>query len=81
VYDKNKTFLTEADGKPYAGCYVNCALNIWAQDNQYGRRINAELVSVQFLRDGDAFSGGVRSTGDEYEDLSEGADDEAAALL
>lgn len=77
VVDINpRVVLSTKDGRPYGGSYVNVRLNIYAQDNTYGRRINATLVSVQFVRDGDAFGGGTRSTGDEYEDLSAGSTDE-----
>lgn len=59
VVDLDKSPLTQADGKPYSGCYVNVSLDIWAQDNQFGKRINAKLLAVQFARDGEAFSGGA----------------------
>ena len=42
---------------PYAGCYVNAIIRVWAMDNEHGKRINASLEAVQFLRDGEAFSG------------------------
>lgn len=60
VIDQRRADLVEADGKPYSGCYVNAQLELWAQDNSYGKRINAQLRGVQFLRDGDAFAGGSR---------------------
>lgn len=47
--------LTPASGKPYAGCYVNASIRLWAQDNQFGKRINAQLQAVQFVADGEAF--------------------------
>lgn len=47
--------LTAASGRPYAGCYVNASLRLWAQDNQFGKRINAQLQAVQFVADGEAF--------------------------
>lgn len=74
VIDQNKAPLTERDGKPYAGCYVNVSLDFWAQDNAYGKRINAQLRGVQFLRDGDAFSAGRPADSDEFEEVTEGAD-------
>ena len=43
---------------PYSGCYVNAIVRIWPQDNKHGKRINAAVESVQFLRDGDAFGKG-----------------------
>lgn len=70
VIDKDKTPLTERDGRPYAGCYVNASIDLWAQDNNYGKRINASLRGVQFLRDGDAFAGGGAATEDEFDDVA-----------
>jgi len=76
VIDRDKSPLTEQDGKPYAGCYVNASIELWAQDNNYGKRVNASLGGVQFLKDGDAFVGGGAADPDEFEDLAEGADAE-----
>ena len=56
IVDKNPQVpVTERDGKIYAGCYVNAVLTIWAQDNKWGKRINAQLDVVQFVGDGDSF--------------------------
>ncbi len=77
VLDADKTPLTEKDGKPYAGCYVNASIELWPQDNNYGKRVNASLRGVQFLRDGDAFAGSAPASDDEFDDVSEGADAEA----
>lgn len=74
VVDKDRSLLTEEDGKPYAGCYVNVIVDIWAQDNKYGKRINAQLCGVQFFRDGDAFSGGGKLNPEEFDSLEVGAD-------
>lgn len=54
--DEQKRELDAADNKFYAGCYVNTIPTLWVQDNQYGKRINANLRIVQFVRDGEAFS-------------------------
>jgi len=69
----DKSPLTEQDGKPYAGCFVNASIELWAQDNNYGKRVNASLRGVQFLRDGDAFAGGGAASEDEFDDISAGA--------
>lgn len=71
-----KTEISEADGIIYAGCYVNAIIDFWAQDNNYGKRVNCTLHKVQFHSDGDAFSGGKISD-EEFEDLAVGADDTA----
>lgn len=67
VIDRDKTPLIAADGKPYAGCYVNASIELWAQDNKYGKRINASLRGVQFLKDGDAFAGGGTASEDDFD--------------
>lgn len=74
VIDQNKSPLTAKDGKPYAGCYVNASIDLWPQDNKYGKRINAQLRGIQFLRDGDAFAAGRPADSDEFEEVTEGAD-------
>lgn len=42
-------------GAPYSGCYVNAVIRVWAQDNEHGKRVNSELKTVQFFKDGDPF--------------------------
>ena len=73
VIDQARNPLTEQDGKPYAGCYVNVSIDLYAQDNNYGKRINASLRGVQFVGDGDAFGGGGSASVDEF-DVVEGAE-------
>ena len=70
VIDTDKSALVEADGRPYSGCYVHASVDVWAQDNSYGKRINAQLQGVQFLRDGDSFGGGVPASMDDFDDVS-----------
>ncbi|CAB4163644.1 Protein of unknown function DUF2815 [uncultured Caudovirales phage] len=74
--NRDKSPVTESDGIIYAGCYVNAVLEIWAQDNKYGKRVNATLSGVQFNRDGDAFTGGGAASEDDFDDLEVGADAE-----
>lgn len=69
VVDRDRSPLTEADGKPYAGCYVNVSIDVWAQDNQYGKRVNAKLLAIQFARDGDAFGGGSKGSADDFDTI------------
>lgn len=55
VINRDKSPLTEEDEVVYAGCYVNAIISLWAQNNQYGKRVNASLEGVQFARDGEPF--------------------------
>jgi hypothetical protein len=71
VIDANRTPLAEADGRPYAGCYVNAQISLWIQDNKWGRRIGANLLGVQFVSDGEPFSGAMVASQDDF-DVIEG---------
>jgi hypothetical protein len=75
VIDQFRNPLTAASGKPYAGCYVNAIIDIYAQDNSYGQRVNAALKGVQFWADGDAFGGGKPADADEFEALAPSEED------
>lgn len=69
VLDRDRSPLTINDGRPYSGCYVNMIIDIWAQDNQHGKRVNAGLGGVQFFQDGERLAGGTTATADEFEAL------------
>jgi hypothetical protein len=70
VVDANKTPLTAENGKPYSGCYVNASIELWPQDNNYGKRVNATLMGVQFFRGGESFSGGGVASEDDFDDVT-----------
>ena len=65
--------LTEADGKPYGGCYANVKVDIKAMKakEKIPNQIYASLLAVQFVSDGDAF-GAAPGTAEGFEDI-EGA--------
>lgn len=74
VVNKDKSQLTESDGVIYSGCRVNAIIEVFAYDNS-GAGISASLKGVQFAKDDQAFSGGGVASADEFEDLSESAED------
>lgn len=71
------TTLTEADGRPYSGCYVRAiGVELYGyQHVKFGKRICAQLRGLQFLRDGDAFAAGTPAGDDEYGDVSNTGDE------
>ena len=75
VLDRDRTQLAEEDGRIYAGCYVNGVLELWAQNNQYGKRINANLLGVQFIKDGEPFADGVTASLDDFDHFDDLEDD------
>lgn len=59
VLDRDgRTELTEKDGKVYSGSYARVIVNLWCQDNKYGKRVNANLRALQFVAHGEAFGKG-----------------------
>lgn len=71
VIDRDKTPLVEDDDKIYAGCYVNAIIDFWVQDNEYGKRVNANLYGVQFVRDGEAFGMGAVDVTDDFDEVDD----------
>lgn len=80
VINRDKSRVNEEDDIVYAGCYVNVLIRPWVQKNKFGKRINANLHAVQFVKDGERFSGIERPDTDEaFGDISEEfGDDEPA---
>lgn len=81
VIDRDKKELEENAGRPYGGCYVNAKIEIWCQSNKYGKRINASVTGVQFVRDGDAFSGSAPASKDDFDSLDAGDPESGDDLL
>lgn len=75
VVDRDMTPVAEEDDKIYAGCYVNVTVRLWAQDNKYGKRVNAALRAVQFVKDGEAFGAEPIDPDSEFEPLDEDDDE------
>ena len=75
VINRDKSPITESDNVIYAGAYVNAIVSLWAQNNTWGRRINAQLDGVQFCRDGEPFGDGGVSV-NEFDAFGGDADDD-----
>ena len=72
--DRSRTPVVEEDEVFYAGCYVNAIIEPWGQSNQFGKRVNANLLGVQFVKNGESFESGRVAVADAFEELDE--DDE-----
>jgi hypothetical protein len=70
VIDRDRSQLTEEDDKIYAGCYVNAAISLWVQNNQFGKRVNCNFNALQFVKDGDSFGGGGAKVDELFDDIS-----------
>lgn len=71
VIGKDRSPLAEEDGVLYAGCYVNAIIEPWSQNNKYGKRINANLLGVQFAKDGEPFGDGPVDVTDDFDDVED----------
>ncbi|AAQ63371.1 conserved phage protein [Burkholderia phage BcepNazgul] len=73
--DKRLLGEREIENTIYAGCRVNILINPWWQDNKFGKRINANLLAVQFVRDDEPIGEGRISEDeidDSFDDVSDG---------
>lgn len=57
----------------YGGCFVDVIIRPWAQDNKYGKRVNAGLTAIQFKKHGEPFGQG-RVSEDEIDDSFDASD-------
>jgi hypothetical protein len=76
IIDRDKTPLAEDDGVVYAGCYVNAIVDFWVQDNSWGKRINSNLLGVQFFKDGDGFGAGDTDVTNDFDAFDDFEDDD-----
>lgn len=78
VRDENGELLEkdEIEEMFYGGCWVDMIVRLWFQDNKYGKRVNANLVSVRFLKDDEAFGEGRINDEDVWDDDEGGFDEE-----
>lgn len=74
VLNRDKTPLSEDDDVIYSGCYVNAVVEPWYQANAYGKRVNFNLLGVQFFKDGEPFESGSVADDDDFDEFE--ADDD-----
>jgi hypothetical protein len=57
-YGKELSTKVDIERKVHSGAEVTAKVEIWAQDNSYGRRINCSLLGVMYQGEGEHFGGG-----------------------
>lgn len=75
LLNKDKSIISKP-GILYAGCYVNASVDIWPQDNGFGKGIRATLLAVQFVDEGIAFSAGEVADENDFDDMSDSGEDD-----
>lgn len=77
VIDRQRNPITADDDIIYPGCYANVSIGLWAQDNAFGKKVNANIRGVQFFADGEALGGGGSVAGEsEFEEYEQQDNDE-----
>ena len=58
--NRNEILLIDRQKEPivdksifYSGCIVTAVIDIWIQNNQYGKRVNSTVRLIQFVQDGE----------------------------
>jgi hypothetical protein len=82
VYDRSGEVVPQVDIARvfYSGCYVHAMLSVYAQDNKWGRRINASLLGVRFAGHGEAFGGARVARASDFSDIVDDADTDGENL-
>ncbi len=70
-YGEEVTGKAEIERQAFSGAVVNASIEIWAQDNKWGRRINCSLRGVMLTGEGENFGGGSSpASADEFASLA-----------
>jgi hypothetical protein len=73
--DNRNVERADAGRKFYGGCYGDMLIRPWFQSNQWGKRVNANLLAVKFGKDGEPFGEG-RITEDDVDEVFGGVADD-----
>ena len=73
LVDRDKTELdkTEAAKRFYGGAVVNAVIRLWCQDNEHGKRLNAEIKALQFVKHGERCGAKPVDIDDVFDDISD----------
>ena len=80
TFDSKGQQVNEANAPEavYSGCIGHMVVQVWAQDNKFGKRINASPMGFKFVRHEERLSGGGRvASADEFGGTPTDADGEA----
>lgn len=75
LIDGQKVPVVEEDNKLYAGCFCNAIISLWAQNNDFGKRVNANVLGVQFTKHGEPFGDAVVADSDEFDEIEDDEED------
>ena len=78
IVDRKKEIdLNGSEGKIYSGVRANAIVDIFAQDNKFGKGLRCGLNSLQFVAHAPSFGGATPASTDDFEDLEyDGGEDD-----
>jgi len=75
--DRRARPTEKKDGLIYSGAYAIVIVKLWIQNNEYGKKINANFKSVQFVAHGEPFGEGGGTDGSEFLSSLDDDDDDS----
>ena len=70
-YGEELASKSDIEKAAYSGSFVNASVDIWAQDNQWGRRINCTLRGLMTTGEGDNLGGGsAPASADDFAEMA-----------
>ena len=70
-YGEELTAKGDIERQAFSGALVNASVEVWAQDNKWGRRINCSLRGIMLTGEGENFGGGSSpASADEFAALA-----------
>lgn len=80
-YGEELTAKGDIERQAFSGAIVNASIEVWAQDNKWGRRVNCSLRGVMLTGEGDNIGGGSPpASADEFAGLAKAKADAADIL-
>ncbi|RTL03546.1 DUF2815 family protein [Candidatus Dependentiae bacterium] len=78
VYDRNRdeVDLEDIDDLIQPGYYVNAVIDFWIQDNKFGKKVNANLLGVQFFKKGEILGNAAPDVSDDFEGYEDDEDED-----
>lgn len=75
------TAKSDIERLAYSGAIVNASVEVWAQDNKWGRRVNCSLRGIMLTGEGQSLGGGsAPAAADEFADFAKAKADASDVL-
>ena len=73
IVDRDLHPITESDNLIKAGDYVNASISLWAINGKWGKFIQSQLNSIQYVKEGESFGNATPRATDDFQALGDDA--------